>query len=93
MATLPRMAVPRVLINRELVGPFRSHRRRPTDLAVTGDLVQSVRELTEEAGWLRELEELCGGGEGEEEEEEEDTSGMALCCTRVLTDELRQMTQ
>ncbi len=73
LVTLPRLSVPRILINRELVGPFKSQRRRRTDVAVTGDLVQCVRELVEETGWLGELEDL--GEVREEEEEEEDSAG------------------
>ena len=57
---LPRFDVPRVLINREIVGPFRQRRKRVSDVAVTGDLVHCVRELVEQAGWLAELEELAG---------------------------------
>ena len=43
LVTLPRHTVPRVLLNRELVGPFRSSRCRLTDVAVSGDMVESVR--------------------------------------------------
>ena len=63
LAALPRFNVPRVLINREVVGPFKHQRKRPTDVAVTEDLVQSVKSLAEQAGWLQELEELISTGE------------------------------
>lgn len=63
LATLSRHTVPRVLLNRELVGPFQSQRCRPTDVAMIGDLVESVRVLVEGAGWSGELEEIMKGVE------------------------------
>ena len=69
LVSLSRFDVPRVLINREVVGPFKHHRKRPTDVVVTGDLVQCVRSVAEGASWLTELEELCGRSREEEEEE------------------------
>ncbi len=51
LVSLPRVNVPRLLLNRELVGPFKHQRKRPTDIAMTGDLVGSVRELVRCAGW------------------------------------------
>ena len=64
-------------MNREVVGPFKHRKKRSTDVTVTGDLVQGVWRVAEEAGWLTELEELCGSswkkkGEGKEERREED---------------------
>ena len=47
-------------MNREVVGPFKHRKKRSTDVTVTGDLVQGVWRVAEEAGWLVELEELCG---------------------------------
>lgn len=58
LAALPRSGVPRLLLNRELVGPFRSRRRKQEDFALTGDLVTSVKEIGQLAGWLEELEKL-----------------------------------
>ena len=55
-----------------MVGPFKHYRKRPTDVVVTGDLVQCVWSVAEGAGWLTELEELCGRSGGKEEEEEEE---------------------
>ena len=70
LANLPRYDVPRLLLNRETVGPFKQHRQRRTDVAVIGDLVGSVWELARSAGWEEELQELVrascdGGGRGE----------------------------
>lgn len=67
LATLPAGSVPRLLLNRELVGPFKHSRGRPTDVAMTGDLVESVTELARGAGWAGELRTLCeqeSSGEG-----------------------------
>ncbi|PAA93054.1 hypothetical protein BOX15_Mlig023715g2 [Macrostomum lignano] len=51
-----RLTVPRLLINRDAVGPFRGAKpRRPNDLAATGDLVERVLELANLAGWSDEL--------------------------------------
>ena len=52
LVTLSRHAVPRVLLNRELVGPFRSQQcPRLTDVAVCRDVEESVRHLAVGAGW------------------------------------------
>ena len=58
LASLPRSGVPRLLLNRELVGPFKSRRKKQEDFALTGDLVTSVKEISQLAGWQEELEEL-----------------------------------
>ena len=58
LASLPRSGVPRLLLNRELVGPFKSRRRKQEDFALSGDLVTSVKEISQLAGWLEELEKL-----------------------------------
>lgn len=71
LATLSRHTVPRVLLNREVVGPFQPRRCRPTDVAVIGDLVESVRVSVEGAGWSGELEEIM---ERVEEKKSDDIS-------------------
>lgn len=58
LATLTKFNVPRVLINREVVGLFKHQSRRVGDLVVTGDLVEQVRQLAKLAGWQNELEDL-----------------------------------
>lgn len=58
LITLLRHTVPRVLLNRELVGPFRSSRCRHTDVAACGDIVESVNVVVQGAGWGAELEEI-----------------------------------
>ena len=65
-------------MNREVVGPFKHRKKRSTDVTVTGDLVRGVWRVAEEAGWLVELEELCGSSwkkEGKEERGGEDVKG------------------
>ena len=49
---------PRVLLNREVVRPFNSSNKRPNDMVMTGDLLESVQYLAREAGWTRDLEQL-----------------------------------
>ena len=62
LTSLPHLNVPRLLINREVVGPFRHRRKRSTDVAMTGrDLVECVSELAGIAGWTKELETLVKG--------------------------------
>lgn len=51
-----RYNVPRVLFNRELVGPFSERRKRPWDVACAGDLTESVCKLVDLIGWTEELE-------------------------------------
>ena len=74
LATLPSGRVPRLLLNRELVGPFKHRQRRPTDVAMTGDLVESVVTLVQGAGWGVEFQALQGEGEGEGEKAEASTT-------------------
>ncbi len=52
--------VPRLLLNRTLVGGFGS---RQGDRAMLGDLVDCVWKLAEELGWTKELKELCDSGQ------------------------------
>ena len=57
-ASLPGMTretTPRVLINQEIVGDFKS---RSDDVLVIGDCDEGVRELAKACGWLEELEAL-----------------------------------
>ncbi|NWU97840.1 SIR3 deacetylase, partial [Upupa epops] len=50
-------SVARVLINRDLVGPF-AWRQRPNDVAQLGDVVSGVRRLVELLGWTEEMRAL-----------------------------------
>ncbi|XP_048216951.1 NAD-dependent protein deacetylase sirtuin-3, mitochondrial isoform X3 [Perognathus longimembris pacificus] len=52
-----RSSVPRLLINRELVGPF-AWRPRRRDVAQLGDVVHSVEKLVDLLGWTEELQDL-----------------------------------
>ncbi|XP_056269320.1 NAD-dependent protein deacetylase sirtuin-3, mitochondrial isoform X2 [Pseudoliparis swirei] len=57
--------VPRLLINREPVGPF-AGRRRPRDVLQLGDVVAGVRALVDALGWTQELDALMAATETEE---------------------------
>ncbi|XP_049508591.1 NAD-dependent protein deacetylase sirtuin-3, mitochondrial isoform X3 [Panthera uncia] len=52
-----RSSVPRLLINRDLVGPF-AWRPRSRDVVQLGDMVHSVERLVELLGWTEELQDL-----------------------------------
>lgn len=57
LAGAVRPSVPRLLINRDLVGPF-AFRRRPGDVVQLGDVVGGVQELVAAIGWRREMDAL-----------------------------------
>lgn len=51
--------IPRILINREAVGPFASRTSgRFNDLAVTGDLLENVQKFARVLGWKKAMEDL-----------------------------------
>nr|XP_020475563.1 NAD-dependent protein deacetylase sirtuin-3, mitochondrial isoform X2 [Monopterus albus] len=52
-----RSSVPRLLINRDLVGPF-AWSRRPHDVVQLGDVVSGVQALVDSIGWTQELDAL-----------------------------------
>lgn len=55
-----RSTTPRILLNRDLVGPFRTKRkvhRAGPDLALQGDLLAGVRRFSELCGWSEHLKE------------------------------------
>ncbi|XP_060031815.1 NAD-dependent protein deacetylase sirtuin-3, mitochondrial isoform X2 [Erinaceus europaeus] len=52
-----RHSVPRLLINREVVGPF-AWRPRVQDVVVQGDVVEGVQRLVELLGWTEEMQDL-----------------------------------
>ncbi|XP_071415291.1 NAD-dependent protein deacetylase sirtuin-3, mitochondrial isoform X2 [Pithys albifrons albifrons] len=57
LAGAVRSSVPRVLINRELVGPF-AWQQRHNDVAQLGDVVGGVEKLVELLGWNSEMQTL-----------------------------------
>uniref|UniRef100_A0A3B5LPL0 NAD-dependent protein deacetylase n=1 Tax=Xiphophorus couchianus TaxID=32473 RepID=A0A3B5LPL0_9TELE len=57
LAGAVRSSVPRLLINRNLVGPF-AWGRRPHDVTQLGDVVSGVKELVDALDWTRELDAL-----------------------------------
>ncbi|XP_036621384.1 NAD-dependent protein deacetylase sirtuin-3, mitochondrial isoform X2 [Trichosurus vulpecula] len=52
-----RRSVPRLLINRELVGPF-AWQPRHSDVAQLGDIIGGVETLVKALGWTEEIEDL-----------------------------------
>ncbi|XP_068964077.1 NAD-dependent protein deacetylase sirtuin-3, mitochondrial isoform X2 [Petaurus breviceps papuanus] len=52
-----RRSVPRVLINRELVGPF-AWQPRENDVTLLGDILSGVETLVKALGWTKEIEDL-----------------------------------
>ncbi|XP_034534390.1 NAD-dependent protein deacetylase sirtuin-3, mitochondrial [Notolabrus celidotus] len=61
LAGAVRSSVPRLLINRDLVGPF-AWRRRPQDIVQLGDVVGGVQALVDALGWSQELDALMAAG-------------------------------
>ncbi|KAM3625380.1 uncharacterized protein V6R79_011226 [Siganus canaliculatus] len=57
LAGAVRGSIPRLLINRDLVGPF-AWRRRAQDVAQLGDVVGGVQALVDAVGWTQELKAL-----------------------------------
>uniref|UniRef100_A0A3B4VA00 Sirtuin 3 n=2 Tax=Seriola TaxID=8160 RepID=A0A3B4VA00_SERDU len=57
LAGAVRSSVPRLLINRDLVGPF-AWGRRPHDVVQLGDVVGGVQALVDALGWTQELDAL-----------------------------------
>lgn len=57
LAGAVRSSVPRLLINRDLVGPF-AWGRRPGDVVQLGDVVSGVKELVDAIGWSQEMDVL-----------------------------------
>ncbi|XP_010076117.1 PREDICTED: NAD-dependent protein deacetylase sirtuin-3, mitochondrial [Pterocles gutturalis] len=57
LAGAVRSSVPRVLINRDLVGPF-AWRQRHNDVAQLGDVVSGVEKLVELLDWREEMQTL-----------------------------------
>ena len=50
--------MPRVLINREAVGPFKHQRKRSKDVVLAGDISNKITELIRLAGWTEQLNQL-----------------------------------
>ncbi len=91
LCTLLRFDVPRLLVNRELVGPFRHGRKRVTDVALTGDLVESVREIAAQAGWTAELQHLITIGDPKEVKEDNRKRVTDVALTGDLVESVREI--
>ncbi|CAN9507307.1 unnamed protein product [Ophioblennius macclurei] len=62
LAGAVRPSVPRLLINRDAVGPF-AWSRRPQDVVQLGDVVGGVKALVDALGWGAELDALMAANE------------------------------
>ncbi|XP_072236004.1 NAD-dependent protein deacetylase sirtuin-3, mitochondrial isoform X1 [Leuresthes tenuis] len=62
LAGAVRSSVPRLLINRDAVGPF-AWGRRTHDVMQLGDVVSGVRALVDALGWTQELDALMAAGD------------------------------
>ncbi|XP_028814151.1 NAD-dependent protein deacetylase sirtuin-3, mitochondrial [Denticeps clupeoides] len=60
-----KSTVPRLLLNRDAVGPFQRQPLRRADYMELGDLVDSVKRLAEDLGWHHEIEHLMWSHENE----------------------------
>ncbi|XP_061671781.1 NAD-dependent protein deacetylase sirtuin-3, mitochondrial isoform X5 [Syngnathoides biaculeatus] len=58
LAGAVRSSVPRLLINRDLVGPFALRNRRPCDVVLLGDVVSGIQTLVNALGWTQEVDAL-----------------------------------
>ncbi|ESP02418.1 hypothetical protein LOTGIDRAFT_63645, partial [Lottia gigantea] len=52
-----RWQVPRILFNRDIVGPFR-HQRRSKDVVAEGDILETMQKFVDMIGWKEEIKEL-----------------------------------
>ncbi|XP_043371667.1 NAD-dependent protein deacetylase sirtuin-3, mitochondrial isoform X1 [Dermochelys coriacea] len=57
LADAVRSSIPRVLINRDLVGPF-AYQPQYNDVALLGDVISGVETFVELMGWKEEMQEL-----------------------------------
>lgn len=62
LAGAVRSSVSRLLINRDLVGPFAWGSPRHNDVAEVGDVVSGVKKLVELLGWMQDVEALMNVG-------------------------------
>ncbi|XP_064169201.1 NAD-dependent protein deacetylase sirtuin-3, mitochondrial isoform X2 [Anguilla rostrata] len=70
LAGVVRSSVPRLLINRDPVGPFAGRALRHNDVVELGDVVGGVRKLTDALGWTQELEALMAADRGKNHKSE-----------------------
>ncbi|KAH8762958.1 DHS-like NAD/FAD-binding domain-containing protein [Hyaloscypha finlandica] len=94
-ASLPQFAseaVPRVLINKEIVGDFGS---RPDDVVVLGDCDEGVKKLADALGWRDELESMwleVGGKVREKEAARLREQRQAMSQDEILEAEIEKLT-
>ncbi|PMD57689.1 NAD-dependent deacetylase sirtuin-2 [Hyaloscypha bicolor E] len=94
-ASLPQFAseaIPRVLINKEIVGDFGS---RPDDVVVLGDCDEGVKKLADALGWRDELESMwleVGGKVKEKEAARLREQRQAMSQDEILEAEIEKLT-
>ena len=94
-ASLPQFAseaVPRILINKEIVGDFGS---RPDDVVVLGDCDEGVKKLADALGWRDELESMwleVGGKVKEKEAARLREQRQAMSQDEILEAEIEKLT-
>lgn len=94
-ASLPQFAseaIPRVLINKEIVGDFGS---RPDDVVVLGDCDEGVKKLADALGWRDELESMwleVGGKVKEKEAARLREQRQAMSPDEILEAEIEKLT-
>lgn len=71
--------MPRLLINRDLVGTLARH-PRGRDVVQLGDLVHGVKRLVELLGWTEEMQDLIQQETGKVRIAEQSQEGRFLCC-------------
>lgn len=64
-----RSTVPRLLLNRNAVGPFERKPQRRGDYMELGDLSESVRKLAQVLGWHQEIQELMWSQENRNQQD------------------------
>ncbi|KAG9334392.1 hypothetical protein JZ751_008141, partial [Albula glossodonta] len=87
LAGAVRGSVSRLLINRDLVGPFAWGNPRYNDVAELGDVVGGVRKLADALGWTQELDALMAA-EGEKVGQQKDTQEYTHTHTGTHNDHL-----
>ncbi len=51
-------SVPRLLINRDVVGPFVRRKKRSNDVVIKGDIIDGVNKLLTALSWKNELDDI-----------------------------------
>ena len=63
LASEVKPSAPRVLINRDVIGPFAKRKRRNNDVVVKGDILEGVEKLATILSWKKDLDDIIKEGE------------------------------